>query len=328
MYKNCTALPAVLILILLFCFFCVPAPAESVQTPAPPESPIPAPVHLTPEPTPAPPAVMDRTKDPLAYASFRFRLDADLLEIWFPNIMNADEALLRYQGQTWLIDCGDNKMGGRGVEMMKKLGVTKIDKLFNTHPHHDHINGLAVTDKAFPVQELLICFDADSTPHMVTALAYAEESGIPVSSYQDGDVFSMGDGRVTLKFYINTDPSLDMNNASAQTLIQFGGRRIMFTADMEKLGQADLAGRVDPKDLQADILKYPHHGKSILDPTYAEAVSPLFAVVTNLDVDWEGTRYLKRMNIPYAVTNREGNYLRLITDGEFWLAEYIPVKTL
>ena len=75
----------------------------------------------------------------------------------------------------------------------------------------------------------------------------------------------MGDGLVTLKFFFNNhnDETLDMNNNSAQTLLQYDSRRMLFTSDMERAGQEAILQHVDPADLRAEVLKYPHHAKSV-----------------------------------------------------------------
>ena len=296
--------------------------------PASPGPEAPAPVRIArpePEPTPAMPAVINCVADPGADAGFHFPMDADLLHIWFPNIMNADEAILIFQGETWLIDCGDEKNGARGAELISRLGIDRIRKLFNTHPHHDHLNGLRITDETAKVEELRICFGGASTEHMIRALTYAEENGIRVAEFRDGSEFAMGDGSVTLKFWCNTDPSLDMNNQSAQTLGRYGERTILFTADMERSGQANLLTRVAASALKADLLKYPHHGKTPLEDDFLRAVSPEAAIITNKTVpDWGGVRYLAAKGIPYIYTNQTGVYLHLVTDGEHWIAEQVP----
>ena len=296
--------------------------------PASPGPEAPAPVRIArpePEPTPAMPAVINCVADPGADAGFHFPMDADLLHIWFPNIMNADEAILIFQGETWLIDCGDEKNGARGAELISRLGIDRIRKLFNTHPHHDHLNGLRITDETAKVEELRICFGGASTEHMIRAVTYAEENGIRVAEFRDGSEFAMGDGSVTLKFWCNTDPSLDMNNQSAQTLVRYGERTILFTADMERSGQANLLTRVAASALKADLLKYPHHGKTALEEEFLRAVNPETAIITNKTVaDWGGVRYLEAKGVPYIYTNRTGVYLHLVTDGEHWIAEQVP----
>ena len=296
--------------------------------PASPGPEAPAPVRIArpePEPTPAMPAVINCVADPGADAGFHFPMDADLLHIWFPNIMNADEAILIFQGETWLIDCGDEKNGARGAELISRLGIDRIRKLFNTHPHHDHLNGLRITDETAKVEELRICFGGASTEHMIRAVTYAEENGIRVAEFRDGSEFAMGDGSVTLKFWCNTDPSLDMNNQSAQTLVRYGERTILFTADMERPGQISLLTRAAPSALKADLLKYPHHGKTPLEDDFLRAVNPEAAIITNKTVaDWGGVRYLEAKGVPYIYTNRTGVYLHLVTDGEHWIVEQVP----
>ena len=136
---------------------------------------------------------------------------------------------------------------------------------------------------------------------------------------------NLWDGLATLKFFFPEDDSLDMNNRSAQTLLEYGSRRMMFTADMERNGQASLLSRINPSGLKADLLKYPHHGKSPLDDAFLQAVNPEAAIITNKTVpDWGGVRYLSAKGVPYIYTNQTGVYLHLVTDGEHWIVEQVP----
>ncbi len=274
------------------------------------------------------PAVINRAIEPAAGEGFSFPEDAKILHIWFPNVMNADEAILTYDGQVWLIDCGDERMGARGAELIRKLGITSIDKVFNSHPHHDHLNGLKVTDQAAKVEELDICYPANSTKHMKKAMQYAEKNGIRVEEFRDGSMYVMGDGEVTLKFYTNTNPKLDVNNRSAITMVRYRERTILFMGDTEGPGQKDILTRVPASELKADLLKYPHHGKSAMDNAFFEAVSPEAAIVTNKKVEnWKGVKFLKKKKVPYLYTNVYANkkpmYIHLMTDGEVWVVERV-----
>ena len=271
------------------------APAKPVTTPPPTVPETPSPVRTSrpePDPTPDMPEVINRITNPRSGNHFRFQIDAPILHIWFPNVSNADEAILLYEGDVWLIDCGDERMGARGAELMRFLGIERIQRLFNTHPHHDHINGLQVTHEAAAVEELDICFAEDVSERMAHAVQYANDQGIRIGHFRDGDVFTMGeDGAVTLTFYVGDYPELDMNNASAVTMVRYGERTILFTADVERKGQAALIERVPTRDLKADIIKYPHHGKRPLQKAFYEAVSPEIAIYTNKEVpEWEGVK--------------------------------------
>lgn len=292
----------------------------------PPETPVPARFHEAPAATPEPPMILDTTRNASCLDGLRFRLDTQLLHIWFPIIANADEAVIVYGDEVWLLDCGDKGMGLRGVRLLKELGVTKIDKLFNTHPHHDHLGGLQVTNEAAPVGELYICFPEDSTDTMIAAMEYVNEADIPVRTYGDGDVFTMKDGRVSMKFFCPNDESLDMNNNSALSLLEYGSRRMLFMADMERSGQEAVLASRSPGELRAEIVKYPHHGKSGLLDAFYEALQPSYAVVTNVYVDWGGIDFLKWKQIPYIFTCTHDAYVHLYTDGNTWVIERVPIN--
>lgn len=270
------------------------------------------------------PVLIDLAHNRNAMNGFSFPADAEFLHVWIPMIANADEAVIIYGDEVFLLDCADKKLGPRGADLLRDLGVTKIDKLFNSHPHHDHLGGLQVTDEAAPVQELYICFPADSTETMIEAMAYAAERDIPVFHYENGDVFTMGNGEVTLTFFWPEDESLDMNNRSAQTMLQYGSRRMLFTADMELPGQKVVMEQFPAENLRAEIIKYPHHGKSGLYEDYFQAVKPSLAVITNIYVKWSGKEYLTARAVPWLFTCSTDTYLHLYTDGATWVVERVP----
>ncbi len=268
------------------------------------------------------PPVIDRWTDPEACPGFSFSGEDDLLEIWFPRIRDRDAAILLYQGECWMIDCSDEQAEERVVPLIRALGIEKVDKLFNTHPHHDHINGLAYVDEAAPVEELLIGFPEDINTHMKAAVAYAQEKGIRIEHFEDEQVFSMGDGLVQLKCWMKTPEEEDLNNRSAQMMVSFGDRNILFMADLEWPGEKALMEVVDPEDLKADLLRYPHHGKQPLITSLYEAISPDFVIVTSTEGVAESREvmtWLRLKHIPTAFTTN--GYLRLATDGTTWLCE-------
>ena len=272
------------------------------------------------------PVIIDRSVQADAWPEFSFAEDAKLLEIWMPDIRDADAAILGYDGHIWMIDCGDVRAAKRLVLLMKQLEIRKVEKLFNSHPHHDHINGLEMTADTADIDELLICFPKDATEHMKQALTIAGERGIRVTSYGDGDDFAMGDGAVTLHIWQKKQDGLTMNDLSAQTMVRYGERSILFMADVEKPGQRLLLEEAGAEPLKADILKYPHHGKWPLEDAFLEAVSPKLAVITNYRQFGESYRYLVSKGVPIVYTNRDKIFLHLATDGNHWFCEYIPLK--
>ncbi|MBR2824034.1 MAG: MBL fold metallo-hydrolase [Clostridia bacterium] len=281
--------------------------------------------------TPAldPPKVIDRISDPDAWPDFAFAPQDDLLEIYFPFIRDQDCAIFRYQGQVWMLDCGDERAQTEIVPLLSALGITRIDKMINSHPHHDHLNGLYAVNAAAPVQELDICFPEDATQHMTAAMEYCKGNGIPVVSFQDEEVMGMGDGFVTFLHWLKASELDTVNNRSAVTMVSFGNCNFLFTADIEYQGQRSLFEFVSPEHLKADLLRYPHHGKSAMIRELFEAVSPALAIITNTNriVELrESTKFLGYMHVPAVYTNRPPYVLRFRTDGEHWICDQFAIE--
>ena len=269
--------------------------------------------------------IIDHVNYPKELRDFRFRRDAKLLEIWFPNIRDADAAILTFDGQVYMIDCGDEKSAARTSVLLKQLGIDRIDILFNSHLHHDHINGLALTDDVARVCEVKVCFETGSTESGELLEQVAAERNIPITQYQSGNWFTMGEkGEVTLLFLRNYDPMMDMNNQSAVTVVRYKDRSILFTADLEKNGQAQMIKHVDPALLKCDIMKYPHHAKSALYDEFFRVTDPKLVVVTSVQGRKDlGQSFLVANRIPAAYTSVKGQFVHLATDGEYWLCEYV-----
>lgn len=316
----------VILILTLALTLCAGAAEEAI-----PPSPEPPAGNPAGRPTPAPTAVptetiVDHTHQPGLYPDFSFMPDRKLLEIWFPNITDADEAVLIYDGDVWMIDCGDEKAGARGTRLLQQLGIKKIDRLFTSHLHHDHINGLALTDDTAKIGEVLICFSPDLTPSGLKLIQVAEEHHIPVKEYGDGDRFTMGDGAVELLFIKNNEQDLDMNNQSAVTRITYGQRTILFMADMEQPGQIAMFKRVDPELLKCDIVKYPHHAKTDMYTPFFNAMGAKLAIVTSTEGRKDGGQTgLANRKLPAVFTFVGGQFTHLVTDGEYWLCERVEI---
>ena len=315
---------------------------EPTATPEPTPEPTPTPTFAPPSPVPpeeyhsgrptvapteAPKkAVIDHVNYPKEYKDFAFSKDRKLLEIWFPNIKDADMAVLKYDGQVWLIDCGDEKAAVRGQLLLKQLKIKEIDVLFNTHLHHDHIDGLALINERAKVNQVRICFATDLTPSGAKLVQYTGEKKIPVKKYKDGSRFSMGDGAVEMLVIKNNESSLDMNNQSACMRITYRKRSILFLADMERPGQEAMINRIGPDLLKCDVVKYPHHAKSDMYTPFYQAMGAKLAIVTSVEGRGDaGQKSLVARKMPTVYTSVKGQFTHLVTDGYYWLCERVKI---
>ncbi len=266
-----------------------------------------------------PPVLVDRINSPDVHADFAFAQDAPLFEVIYPQHLNCDTIFLRCGGETMLVDCATQGQAQRIIAMCEQLGITHIDRVINTHPHEDHIGGFRDLIKKVEVGELWICFPADYNKHISAAVGFAEKADIPVKTYQNGDVLTLGGA--TIQVWQKGDISNELNDASAQFYITYGERTYLMAADLEAQGQKYYAETLGDA-LKADILKYPHHGLEKLQQAYFEAVSPLYAVINNNQRDTAGKKFLRTNQIPHTFT--VPGFVTLTTDGQTWVCDRIP----
>ena len=270
------------------------------------------------------PVFIDRITQPDAAPEFAFPEEAELFQIIFPNMQEADCALLISGEDVVMIDCSSSGYAWRVVNMLEQLGIDEIDLILNTHPHHDHLLGLDQISTAVKVHEIAFAFPETETKHMIAALRVAEKRGIQVSWYGDGDRFPVGDGWIDA--WLKGDAEWSLNARSAQMRVQFGERTALFTADSLHETQRRLVEAIAPELLDCDVLKYPHHGLEVLDDGFLEAVSPAYAVITHIpcDATFKARGYLTQQKVPFGFTT--GGYLSFTTDGHVWLAEKLPMR--
>lgn len=64
------------------------------------------------------------------------------LELTMIDVGQADSFFFEQGDSTALIDCGTRSTGKDVVQYLKDQGITKIDYVFGTHPHDDHMGGM------------------------------------------------------------------------------------------------------------------------------------------------------------------------------------------
>ena len=255
------------------------------------------------------------------HADFAFSEDAKLLEIYFPPIFGCDAALIRCGEMSMLIDCAGNQWKNTKA-LLNDLGVTELTYALNTHPDADHIGGFNHVLKEIPAGEFLMGFseDHDSGDEVRFKVYEAlHEQGIPMRRVGNGDTIEFGDVSITV--YQRLEEHLPRVNSKSLTLmIRYGERSIYFTGDVLAPGQ-ELLAEHNGADINADVLKYPHHGLEPMRESFLSAVSPELVIATSGKKDVKGVQDLKKRGIPCELTaNRT---LKLTTDGKVWTLEKV-----
>jgi len=164
---------------------------------------------------------------------------------------------------------------------LDELGITVVPWLVLTHPHADHISGVAGVLGGREVDRLLLPATNTGAPGWRDVSAAAP--GVMHVPAAPGVVVSAG--RATLAVLamrpfsgvsgMSAD-SADENDSSLVMRVEVGGLRLLVGGDVEESGQTAAVATV--ADLRADVLLVPHHGSGHQSPAFLQAVGERVAL--------------------------------------------------
>lgn len=197
----------------------------------------------------------------------------------FIDVGQGDSELLQLGSDYVLIDAGPTDAGDKVVSYLKQQGVTRLRAIIATHPHEDHIGGMAAVLAAFPVDSFYMPNKTTNTKVFSKMLDGIEKQGIKPTIPTPGDKLTVSG--VTLTF-LSPKPKAsfdNLNNYSLVAMVDTGSERALFAGDAEKeIESALLAQKID---LSCDLYKVSHHGSSTSSTAaFLKAMSPRIAVIS------------------------------------------------
>lgn len=202
-----------------------------------------------------------------------------LLQVHFLNVGQADSILvIAPNGQAMLIDGGNLEDGPGVVSYLKSQGVKELSALVATHPHEDHIGGLAAIIHSFPPKQVYLSNGATTTRTFKDFMTAVNTSGAKKIRAQAGTKLDVP-GITGLFLAPTSDRYDDLNNYSAVLKITFDKVSFLLTGDAEDVSEAEMLK--SGQNLQATVLKVGHHGSaSSTTSAFLKAVSPKYAVIS------------------------------------------------
>ena len=206
--------------------------------------------------------------------------------ILFVNVGKADAAILRFGETTVLIDTGSAESAPQLIAGLNALGVTKIDAVFITHSHSDHLGGLGALSANYGIPMVYSPFFSEADKNGVGKIVKrAEKLRLPHKELLAGDVVPVADGVSFTVLGPLSRNEADDNDNSLVLRFSYRGKTFLFTGDMQFAEEQALID--SGVTLRSDVLKVGNHGNP--DATgdgFGALVAPAFAVIsTDTSVD-------------------------------------------
>ena len=179
-------------------------------------------------------------------------------------------------GETMLIDAGTSSFGDDIVEYIEDLGYSDIDYVVATHPHADHIGGMAEVIESFDIGSVYMPRAVSTSKTYENLLDTIDEKGLSIHTGKAGVEILDADDLTIEIFAPVLDTYSNLNNYSIVLKITYGDTSFLYTGDAEEESLEEITG-----DIKADVLKVGHHGSDTSTTSeFLELVKPKYAVIS------------------------------------------------
>ncbi|HEX3198097.1 MAG TPA: MBL fold metallo-hydrolase, partial [Propionibacteriaceae bacterium] len=173
---------------------------------------------------------------------------------------------------------------------LDRLGIRRVPLLIITHFHADHVDGLIGVMQHRRIAQIWVSPLAPASPLAPRVRQQALQRGIALNAPLFGTRASVGQAELQVLGPVNhvavdQDESSKQNDSSLVIMVKTAGLRLLLTGDVEPPGQqAIMSAGVD---LQADVLKIPHHGSAQQEAAFIAASHARLAIASaGLDNDY------------------------------------------
>ncbi len=206
--------------------------------------------------------------------------DGKTLTVSFLDVGQGDSIFIELpEGKTMLIDASESDQADGIIDYIKDRGHDTLDYVVATHPHADHIGGMAEVLEAFDVGEIWMP-DADAdTKTYERLLNTVADKEIPLHVAEAGKTILNSESLNISVLAPCKDEYDDLNDYSAVLSLTYGKTRFIFTGDAETLSEGEILD--SGASLSADVLKLGHHGSSTSSSEdFVKAVDPKWGVIS------------------------------------------------
>lgn len=209
---------------------------------------------------------------------YREYLEDGYTLVHFIDIGQGDAVLIQTLNGSVLIDGGDNHTASLLEDYLRRVGISEVTYMIATHPHADHIGGLANVMDNFLVHRIIAPDVTHTTLTFERFVDAIERNDIYLQRAVVGDTFNV-DNVDFLIIHPNNSGYSNLNDYSVSVRVEIGDVSFIFTGDAETIAEQEMVN-LQYEHLNADILHVGHHGSSTSTiPSFLEAVNPEIAII-------------------------------------------------
>ncbi|MBU3155402.1 MBL fold metallo-hydrolase [Clostridium estertheticum] len=237
----------------------------------------------------------------------------------FIDVGQGDCTLIQVNNKNLLIDSGTSDSKQKLIRYLKKNNIIKLDYIIATHPHEDHIGGMASVIKNFEIGEFYAPKAITSTGVFTDMIHALRDKNLKIKIAAPNTSLNLGPNATCFMLSPNKTTYDNLNNYSCALKISYKNSTYLFTGDIETQAEQEILA--NNYDLSADVLKVAHHGsKTSSSKEFLAKVYPKIAIIScGIDNDYghpnkETLDRLKKLNTIIYRTDISKTIV-LISDG-------------
>ena len=243
------------------------------------------------------------------------------VRVHFIDVGQGSATLVSYGENGILIDTSEDEYSERLINYIDAYGVKTLDYVVASHPHSDHIGGMADIINKYPIGTFIMPeLSEKNTPttrvyeKMLTALV---ENDVNVKLSETGEIYNVKEGR-SFQTIGPCEQVSDLNDMSVMVKLNINGSTFMVLADAEKQELSSVYEVYPNLDYKSDVLAMGHHGSSTsIQDDFLAAVDAETAVIScGKDNKYghphqEALQYIKDENMVLYRTDIDGDIVFL-----------------
>ncbi len=236
------------------------------------------------------------------------------------SVGQGDAILIETPEMAVLIDGGDTYAGDGLCETLREKKIERLDYVFLTHPHKDHLGGLLPVLEEFEIGKLYVStWPEEITPTSESFLRFNEiilQREIDAWRASTNEEIALDCGKLTVIAAGGYD---ELNDCSLVIRYDYGAKAFLFMGDASFSVEDDLMEGGSP--VECDVLKAGHHGSRYSTSSeFLEAAGAQWVVAScgiDNQYDYPTEDFMRRVDGAGASllrTDLDGD-VRFVTDG-------------